>query len=539
MLRVLLVDDQQDVRAFCTRVLRRLGYESVAAASGQEALAVLESQSFDLLITDVMMPEMTGTELLERARVLHPDLPAVVITGYADVDLATRAIRAGACDFVTKPFGISDLKEAIEHALEQAQLTEEAGRLKTLDPFLELLSGNLADLDDHAWAEKVLGIVLPAAEAGCGAIILSDGQTEKLRILAATGYGQTEMPDLAPLADQLEDIPELVVISAEELSRNLPGICVTSGAVMLVPLWVEDHLLGGMVLARSDGQQSFQQGQIETVRVLAAQVAAHWENHCLVRELAQWNRDLEQCVLDRTRSLREAQEKLLRSDRLATVGRLGASVAHELRNPLGVINNSVYYLRTKLGAADPKVLKHLDIIEREVGTANGIITDLMSFVRVAQVSTADQDANALVEDSLQRATIPENVQLVCTLAADLPQVAVDVDKMQQVFLNLINNGVQAMPNGGKLTVETSFEHGQVMFRFRDTGVGIAKEDMSRIFEPLYTTKAKGIGLGLSIVKLLVEAHQGSVRVTSQPDQGACFAIALPAIIRETKGVPVV
>jgi len=535
---VLIVDDQEDVRTFCSRVLRRLGYQTASVASGREALELLDEQPFDLLITDVMMPEMTGTELLERAREQLPDLPAVVITGYADVDLATRAIRAGACDFVTKPFGIPDLKEAIEHALEQASLAEEAGRLKTLDPFLELLSGNLAGLDDQEWARRILDIVLPAAEAGCGAILLSGGQSDELRVLAATRQGGGPIPDLAPLAERLEGLHELRVVDAQELKRDLPGICLERGAVMLVPLWAEDHLLGGLVLARSDGRLSFQQGQIETVRVLAAQVAAYWENHCLVRELAEWNRDLERCVLDRTRSLREAQDKLLRSERLATVGRLGASVAHELRNPLGVINNSIYYLRTKLRDANPKITKHLDIVEREVGTANGIITDLMSFVRVPQMRLELTDANQLLAAALARVPAPANVEVIPSYTQGLPLVQADVDKMQQVFTNLLQNAVQAMPQGGVLRVGTEMSEGQVVFRFRDSGVGIAEEDMARIFEPLFTTKAKGIGLGLSIVKLLIEAQEGVVRVSSQPGQGACFTVAIPAAVSETEGVAV-
>ena len=212
---------------------------------------------------------------------------------------------------------------------------------------------------------------------------------------------------------------------------------------------------------------------------------------------------------------------------MATIGRLGASVAHELRNPLGVIGNSVYYLMARLGQSDAKIARHLDIIRREVEVSNGIISDLMRFVRPHELETAPSDPNALVRATLERALLPETVTVQLELAPDLPPVDLDPDRMQQVFLNLIHNAAQAMPQGGRLTVGTHLEDGHVRFAFTDTGVGIAPEDQARVFEPLYTTKAKGFGLGLSIVQLLVEAHGGEVTVSSRPGAGSCFSVLLP------------
>jgi len=149
------------------------------------------------------------------------------------------------------------------------------------------------------------------------------------------------------------------------------------------------------------------------------------------------------------------------------------------------------------------------------------------------VRVAPSDPNALMRATLERAILPGDVAVRLDLAPELPQVDLDPDRMQQVFLNLINNAAQAMPRGGRLTVSTRVEDGCVSIAFADTGVGIAAEDRARVFEPLYTTKAKGFGLGLSIVKLLVDAHGGTVTVSSTPGAGSCFSVHLPIAQRPT------
>jgi signal transduction histidine kinase/CheY-like chemotaxis protein len=527
MVKVLVVDDQDDVRNFCSRVLVRLGYDVVTAGGGLEALEVMAQSPVDLLVTDIMMPQMTGTELLGKAHALYPSLAAVVITGFADVDLAIKALRAGAHDFVTKPFGIPDLKAAVEHALGQARLAQESARFNVLGPLLELSSRRLADLDGKEWAAKVLGIAMSHTLADRGALILANDAQGYLMVSADREGDGSKLPAARILADLFSEVPKVCVRAHDELPPVLVDLCGDCQVVLQVPLRGPNSFWGGLVLAKAGQAAAFRQSDAETMEVLASQVAAFWENHRLVSQLASWNQELEGRVAERTRSLREAQERLLRSERLATVGRLGASVAHELRNPLGVINNSIYYLHTKLGDDDAKIAKHLEIIGREVGTANGIITNLMSFVRVGQIETHAAWPNELVLAALERAQIPETVHIELALGDALPPVAVDADKMQQVFLNLINNALQAMPNGGDLVVSTRAENSHVEFSFRDTGVGIPEGDQERIFEPLYTTKAKGIGLGLSIVKLLVEAHEGQITVSSQPQQGACFRVSLP------------
>jgi len=221
--------------------------------------------------------------------------------------------------------------------------------------------------------------------------------------------------------------------------------------------------------------------------------------------------------------LRNAQEELVRKERLAILGQLAGGVAHELRNPLGVVKNSVYYLKMVL-PEEERVRKHLQILEREVGTAGRIVTDLLDFARVRPPVRAATDLSGLVGAVLERTPIGDHIDVLSDLAADLPSISVDPEQVGQILANLVLNAAQAMPEGGTLTIETARENGGVRVTISDTGVGIPLENLGKIFQPLFTTKAKGIGLGLAVAKSLAEANGGAISVASAPGQGSRFVV---------------
>ena len=234
---------------------------------------------------------------------------------------------------------------------------------------------------------------------------------------------------------------------------------------------------------------------------------------------------------EKTRELETAQEELVRKERLAILGQLAGGVSHELRNPLGVMKNSVYYLKMVL-PEDERVRKHLGIMEREVTTATRIVSDLLDFARAKPPSQAPTDLSEVVREVLDRTPLAENVEVVARLAPDLPPVAVDALQVQQVLGNLITNGAQAMPEGGTLTIETARADGGVRVGVSDTGVGIAPENLEKIFQPLFTTKAKGIGLGLAVAQGLAEANGGTISVESAVGRGSRFLVVFPQKTKE-------
>ena len=245
-------------------------------------------------------------------------------------------------------------------------------------------------------------------------------------------------------------------------------------------------------------------------------------------ELKEYSERLEEMVEERTQELREAQEELLRKEKLAVLGQLAGGVGHELRNPLGAIKNAAYFLNMVLEEPDPEVKETLEILDKEVGTSERIISSLLDFARPKPPIRRKVDVNDVVQDALSRTTVPENVEVVSQLDEALPTILADPDQLAQVFGNLILNGAQAMPEGGQLVVKSEvLSREWVAVSITDSGVGIPEENLEKIFEPLFTTKAKGIGLGLALVKTLVEGHGGRIEVRSEVGKGSTFTVRLP------------
>ena len=230
--------------------------------------------------------------------------------------------------------------------------------------------------------------------------------------------------------------------------------------------------------------------------------------------------------------LKETQEQLIRSERLAAIGQLAGGVGHELRNPLGAIKNAAYYIKGKiakseLGQKEPRVMEFLDIMDDEVNTSNKIINDLLGFSRIGKPSVSPTRIEKVIEDALSHTAIPENIELTKRLDTDLPEVNIDPDQVHQVLVNMILNAVQAMPEGGKLTIGAREKNEFLEVKIADSGCGIPEEAVGKIFDPLFTTKAKGIGLGLAVCKSIIDRHGGYIEVKSKVGRGTTFSIKLP------------
>jgi signal transduction histidine kinase len=208
-------------------------------------------------------------------------------------------------------------------------------------------------------------------------------------------------------------------------------------------------------------------------------------------------------------------------------------VGHELRNPLGVISTSIYYLKLVQPEADEKIKQHHAMIEQEVHNADKIITDLLDFARVVSVDREPVSVPDLVQRVLGRFPVPALVEVALKLPASLPMVFADPPQMVQVLGNLTVNACQAMASaagvakGGKLTISALQQKDMVAVAVKDTGTGISPENMKKLFEPLFTTKVKGIGLGLVVSRKLAEANGGRIEVKSEPGKGSTFTLVLP------------
>jgi len=242
-----------------------------------------------------------------------------------------------------------------------------------------------------------------------------------------------------------------------------------------------------------------------------------------------YTRQLEDMVDARTRELRDIRELLVRREKLVVLGKLAGGAGHELRRPLSVINNAVFFLKDVLKDADDKVKEYLSLIADEVQDAERIVSDLLDFSRAQPTEKQKADLSGIVDLVLDKIPPPAGIRVIPLFPEDLPCVEIDPGQISQVLINLIHNAYDAMPEGGHLTISGLSDKEHVRVQVADTGCGIARDNMKKVFEPLFTTKKRGTGLGLAISKNLVEANGGKIEIQSEEGKGSVFTIIFPAV----------
>jgi two-component system cell cycle sensor histidine kinase/response regulator CckA len=379
------------------------------------------------------------------------------------------------------------------------------------------------DITERVWAEQAIQQseekYRSLFDGSNDSIILHDirGRIIDVNQKALNQFGYTRaeilsltVPDLHPPGSLQASGQALETISRDGFVRFEIDFRNKNGEVF--PTEVSSSLLE---IAREPVIQSIVRDITERVRAEAA--------------LKEYSARLEETVQQRTQELRDAQEQLVRRERLAVLGQLAGGLGHELRGPLGAITAAAYYLGLALEPSDPEAKEALEILEREVATAESIISSLLDFARVKPPARQEVEIAAVVQKALARTIVPDDVEIVTQLDGSVPIILADPDQLKQVFGNLIRNALQAMPDGGKLTIACENSNPDwVVVHCTDTGTGIPEENLLKVFEPLFTTKAKGIGLGLALVKTLIEAHGGTLAVESELGQGTTFSVGLPS-----------
>jgi signal transduction histidine kinase len=232
--------------------------------------------------------------------------------------------------------------------------------------------------------------------------------------------------------------------------------------------------------------------------------------------------------------LKESQDQLIQAEKLTSLGQMAASIAHEINNPLAGVLVYTRLLSKKLTedtARKEESLDYLSKMESEVSRCSRIIRNLLDFARQTQPTLRFVDINQVIEQVLamvgHQAQL-QNVEVVKEFSPSLPKVMADFDQLQQIFTNLTLNAIQAMPDGGRLTIRSSAVDSEVRIDVQDTGCGISKENMGKLFTPFFTTKAKGkgVGLGLAVVHGIIERHKGRIKVQSEVGKGTTFSVYL-------------
>jgi len=314
--------------------------------------------------------------------------------------------------------------------------------------------------------------------------------------------------------------------------------------ILYAPLTLADGKIVGIVSIDDpvDGKKPTR-SSLAPLELFLTQAAVAIENAQLIQELNKATNQikeyavlLEQKVEQRTKELIEAQNKLIKSERFAAIGEVAAMVGHDLRNPLQVIVYTLFLANEMFKRVSPEVRKIMEqqgvieMLERigeQVTYMNKIVSDLQDYAKPLKPELLETSLLQVINTILATITVPENIKVNIEVTEDFPKIPMDKAMVRRVLTNLITNAIQAMPDGGELKITSSIEGDMAVISVKDTGVGMAKENIDKLFQPFYTTKSKGQGLGLAVSKRLIDAHDGFITVESEVNKGSTFTIKLP------------
>ena len=327
--------------------------------------------------------------------------------------------------------------------------------------------------------------------------------------------------------------PERVVLGpARDHLRNMIPLAILIVALGTLAAWLLSRQITAPLVQISSAADALAKGDLaRRVRVEREDELGSLAKsfNSMAEQVAEFTHQLEARVEERTDELRKTQATLVQRERLAILGQLAGSVGHELRNPLGVMTNAVYYLQAVLADEPESVHEYLGILRTQIGLSEKIIADLLDYARVKQPQREHVNVARLAQEQMDRLSSHDGVRVVTDFPPDLRDAYVDRVQVGQIVLNLLTNAVQSMPeHGGTLTLRgRGLSDDWVVLDVEDTGHGIPAEEHEKVFEPLFTTKARGIGLGLAVSRGLAQANGGTLSLISKIGHGTTFSLRLP------------
>lgn len=518
--KILIVDDEADVLDLCRRILESKSYPVKTALNGDDAIFLAQQEHFDLLLTDIKMPGMSGLEIAQVLKQSDPGVICIIMTGYSTMDMVIEALKLGIDEFVMKPFAPEELSMAVAKALEKQHLRKENFRLRSLIPLFELNKTLMGTVE----VEKVLGRLLDISQKETNADLADLYLFQADEITSAFHRESNPKSRLQP--DVREKLARFVLANNDQqLNLNIKNIEdvrqwellqeVGACSIIVTPLKAKDTNLGALVLARLDSD--FDPSDVDFLAVLSGQAGIALENARLFSEIQAAYKELK--MLDHMKS------------------EFINIAAHELRTPLAILMGYAAVLEDDLDGTAHSYVSH---IMRNALRLRSIIDDMLS-LQSLEAGTASLSAEPLhladlineIADGMALLVKEKNLEVRLDIPADFPQLIADRQKLDLIVVNLFHNAVKFTPPGGQIIFKATAAGGQATMSITNTGVCIPKEKLNRIFDRFYQVESSltrehgGIGLGLAIVRGMVEVCGGTIQVESEEETGTTFTFTLP------------
>jgi len=487
-IHILIIDDEKIIRDGTEYILKKEGYKVMACKDGEEGLGCLKGAKFHLLILDLMMPGIRGMDILKAVQTQYPDLLVIVITGYATVGNAVEAMKIGAYDFIPKPFTPDQLRIIVKRAIDKLNLEQEAALLRSER------EKSLKDIADEK--SRVKTIIHCMADG----VIVTDRESN----IVLTNPAASLM--LSAEGTDLMGRPLSFCVKNEKLNQLVESFFSGGGPPY--------SSISQEITIKKDDKEVFLRAHAAPVRNEAGDVLGSvivFEDITYLKEFDRMKSDFVNMV------------------------------SHELRTPLVTVSQQLSVILD--GIAGEVSEKQRELLTRAKVRNRELITMVKNLLDLSKIESGEiiqykEPVNLnlplgkVIEMMFPQAA-EKGVSLEFNPHEPLPVIDADVNNMEGIFTNLISNAIKYTNPGGKVTVSSGVKGGYVQVDVADTGIGIAREDLPKIFDRFYrvkteqTRKVAGAGLGLSIVKGIIEAHLGSIEVESEPGKGTTFSVFLP------------
>ena len=525
---ILIADDVVPTTIMLERVFEYEGYQVKSVYDGISALDTAKTDLPDLILLDINMPGMNGFDVLTKLRETKQtaSIPTILITAMGEISDVVQGLNLGADDYLRKPFHPQEVLARAQTKM-RARRLEESLQRRTQE--LEALLRVSEELSQHLEMSELMDFInflvsdLLHTEVAIIYLVNEDTNPPSHRVEAhgiqLTDEEHAQIVEAMRLADG-------EYLWAENKNSLLPNFPYGIG----VSLQFGGQVRGYMLVA---DVQPYDSNHVRLLKGIGRSAILALKNAELYALQAQYAHHLEDMVEERTAELKSAQHMLIQSEKLASVGRLSASVAHEIKNPLFPIRINLEDMLEDIDSGDAinpqDVRRTLDSVDR----IQFIVDRLLGFTGNWQLNQSELelvDLGKVIEDIIglnNKYFNQENVEIVQDLA-NVPPIKGHSFQLEQVFMNLALNAKDAMEHGGTLTFKTYQEGDNVIIEVKDTGHGITFEMQESIFEPFVSTKDDGNGLGLFISYNIVKEHKGSIDLVSEPGQGAQFILRFPA-----------
>jgi two-component system NtrC family sensor kinase len=532
---VLVADDEVQTTVMLTRIFEREGYRVHSTYDGSSALQAAIELLPDLILLDVQMPKMNGFETLQalRENPITTSIPTIIVTAKArqPSDVA-YGLNLGADDFVQKPF---DPRELLARASSKIRARKLEEALQRRSQELEILLRVGEALNQHVNVEELLNLVpylvLDLLPGSITIIYKFDEDLNDLQYrVESKGINPPSMTDASQ-----RKLVEKFLADGNSVYWNHPSNSLINGFTsgIAVPLQQGGKLLGMLMLASSNVNFAYDENHLRLFEGIGRQAALALRNAELHEIQIKYSSQLEVMVEAKTEELKSAQEMLIRSEKLASIGELAASIAHEINNPLQPIRINLGDMLEDIQNNIPIDIRAIQITQESVERIRRIVNQLLDFAGKRSNSTAEMellDVGKIIETvvSLNHKFFEkEGMQIKLNIPTGLPMYG-NKDQLEQVFMNLVLNAQAAMQRGGILEVKGWINKDEIITQFSDTGCGIPPEQINKVFDPFFSTKVNGTGLGLFVSYGIIQNHNGTIEVDSKVNKGTVFTIRLPS-----------